>query len=69
MGFIYFGTPCTVTWPRIVSLARLHDKDLRSQQRTTSACIFLLFYYRYLSILIFRSATIKSFIFLGMHKT
>ena len=68
MAFIYFGTPCI--WPRIVSLAHLHDKYLRFPAVLTSACIFLLFFsgiFPYLQYsLEFNN---KKFYFLGMHKT
>ena len=60
MVFIYFGTPCI--WPRIVSLASLHEKDLRFPA-VQLQLVYFYFFYRYLSILIFWSLTIISFIF------
>ena len=67
MVFIYFGTPCI--WPRIVSLAHLHDKDLRFPAVLTSACIFLLFFFAVSFHTYFLEFNNKKFYFLGMHKT
>ena len=61
MVFIYFGTPCI--WPRIVSLARLYDKDLRFPAVQLQLVYFYIFFTGIFPYLFFWSLTIKSFIF------
>ena len=68
MVFIYFGTPCI--WPRIVSLAHLHDKDLRFPAVQLQLVYFYFFFFLPVSFhTYFLEFNNKKFYFLGMHKT